>query len=115
VRGRAVAVAGQAFARRLWHGRPMTTNPGDPSDRAGRRKNLIEMERQHIREGEDRIALQEEIVSQLDSSGGHESEHMLTARALLVAFHKFVTLARQRLDDLQRLEDLQREQPDKPA
>jgi hypothetical protein len=57
----------------------MATKPNDPFDRAGRRKKLIEMERRHIREGEARVAVQEEIVSQLDSRAGHESEHALAA------------------------------------
>jgi hypothetical protein len=69
----------------------MGTKPGDPFERAGRRKKLIEMERRHIREGEARVARQEEIVSQLDLSGAHE--HVLTARALLVTFRDFVVSA----------------------
>jgi hypothetical protein len=97
--------AGQgAFAFGLWQASRMATKPGDPFERAGRRKKLIEMERRHMREGEARIARQEEIVSQLDLSGAHE--HVLTARALLVTFRDFVALAKQRLDDLER------EQPD---
>ena len=80
----------------------MATTPRDPFDRARRRKNLIEMERRHIREGEARVARQEEVVCQLDSIGGHESEHALTARAVLVTFREFVTVAKQHLDDLGR-------------
>jgi hypothetical protein len=80
----------------------MATKPNGPFDRAGRRKKLIEMERRHIREGEARVAVQEEIVSHLNSSGGPESKHVLTARAVLVAFRKSLAFARQRLGDLER-------------
>jgi hypothetical protein len=97
-----------AFAFGLWQASLMATKPGDPFERAGRRKKLIEMERRHIREGEARVARQEEIVSQLDSSAGHESEHVLTARALLVTFRDFVVSAKQ------HLEELERKQPDEP-
>jgi hypothetical protein len=100
--GRAEVPAGQAFARRLCHASLMATKPRDPLELAGLRKDLIEMERRHIREGEARIARQEEIVSQLESSAGHESENTLTAHALLVAFHKFLALAKQHLDNLER-------------
>jgi hypothetical protein len=48
----------------------------------------IEMERRHIREGEARIARQEEIVSGLDSRVGPEST--LLARQLLVGFRDVV-------------------------
>jgi hypothetical protein len=84
----------------------MATKPRDPLELAGLREDLIEMERRHIREGEARIARQEEIVSRLDASWGHESDHALTAHALLVTFREFVALAKHRLDDLER------EQPD---
>jgi hypothetical protein len=80
----------------------MATPPRDPSKLAALREDLIEIERRHIREGEARIAWQEEIVSQLDSIRGPESEHVLTARELLVTFRKFLTLAQQRLKDLER-------------
>jgi hypothetical protein len=99
--------AGQgAFAFGLWQASRMATKPGDPFERAGRRKKLIEMERRHIREGEARVARQEEIVSQLDLSGAHE--HVLTARALLVTFREFVASAKQ------HLEELERKQPNEP-
>ena len=99
--------AGQgAFAFGLWQASRMATKPGDPFERAGRRKKLIEMEHRHIREGEARVARQEEIVSQLDLSGAHE--HVLTARVLLVTFRDFVVSAKQ------HLEELERKQPDEP-
>jgi hypothetical protein len=85
----------------------MATNSRDPLERASHRKDLIEMERRHIREGETRVARQEEIVIQLDSSGA--PEHALTARALLVTFREFLAFAKQPLDDLER------EQPNEPA
>jgi hypothetical protein len=91
-----------AFARQLWQADLMATKPRDLSGLASLREDLIEMERRHIREGEARIARQEEIVSQLDSSAGHESENTLTARAMLVTFRNFVALAKQHLDDLER-------------
>jgi hypothetical protein len=91
-----------ATIARLWHAGPMATKPRGPLKRARPRESLIEMERWHLREGESRIALQEEIVTQLDANGGPESEHVLTARALLVTFHKFLALARQRLEELER-------------
>jgi aminoglycoside N3'-acetyltransferase len=59
------------------------------------------MERRHIREGEARVARQEEIVSQLDSIGAHH-EHVLTAHALLATFRQFVASAKQHLEDLER-------------
>jgi hypothetical protein len=66
----------------------------------------IEMERRHIREGEARIAQQEEIVSRLDSRVGPEST--LLARQLLVGFRDVVEAAKERLSQLER------RYPDKP-
>jgi hypothetical protein len=84
----------------------MVTKPGDPLERASHRKDLVEMERRHIREGEARVARQEEIVRHFDSSGA--PEYALTARALLVTFREFLAIAKRRLDDLER------EQGDRP-
>ena len=67
----------------------------------------IEMERRHIREGEARVARQEEIVNRLSQHRGSESE--LQACELLAEFRHFVEAAKERLADLQR------RYPDKPS
>ena len=60
----------------------------------------IEMERRHIREAQVWVARQEEAVVRLDLLGAYDLA--LHAREPLVRFHEFLTIARARLDYLQR-------------
>jgi non-ribosomal peptide synthetase component F len=60
----------------------------------------IEMERRHIREAEEWVARQEEIVVRLDLTGSNEVA--LLAHERLVHFRKFVAFARERLDYLEK-------------
>ncbi len=60
----------------------------------------IELERRHIREGEARVARQEEIVNRLNLRGAFEA--VLRARELLAEHGRFVEGAKERLADLQR-------------
>ena len=63
-------------------------------------ETFIDMERRHIRDGEARIARQEEIVRGFDLRGS--TEHALTARKLLVCFREIVALAKDRLAYIER-------------
>jgi hypothetical protein len=63
-------------------------------------ESLLEMERRHVREGEARVARQEEIVRYFDL--GRNPEFALAARDLLVTFRAFLAFARERLDRLER-------------
>jgi hypothetical protein len=78
----------------------MATKPGGPFKRADRRKKLIEMERRHIREGEARVARQEEVVARLDSMGAGQAA--ITACEILARFRNFLTAAREHLGYLER-------------
>ena len=60
----------------------------------------IEMERRHIREARVWIARQEEAVARLDLIGAYDLA--LHAREPLVRFHQFLTIARARLDYLEK-------------
>ena len=60
----------------------------------------IEMERRHIREAGVWIARQEEAVVRLDLVGAYD--FALQAREPLVRFHTFLTIARARLEYLER-------------
>ena len=63
-------------------------------------ENEIDMERRHIREAEAWIARQEEVVTQLDLLGADELA--LRAREPLVRFREFLSIARARLDYLEK-------------
>ena len=63
-------------------------------------KDEIAMERRHIREAEVWVARQEEAVVRLDLLGAYDLA--LHAREPLVRFHEFLTIARARLEYLER-------------
>ena len=63
-------------------------------------KDEIEMERRHIREAQVWVARQEEAVVRLDLMGAYELA--LHAREPLVRFREFLTIARARLEYLER-------------
>lgn len=60
----------------------------------------IEMEHRHIREGEERVVQQQEIINRLDGIGALEAA--LEARKLLVEHRQFVDAAKARLAALQQ-------------
>jgi hypothetical protein len=70
-------------------------------------KSLIEIAKRHVRDGEERVAQQRAVVSQLEQ--GREAARADLARALLVTLEISLDLAR---DDLKRYEASQRQSPD---
>lgn len=63
-------------------------------------EDLVEMERRHIREGEARVARQEEIVNGIGP--GWDPDVAARARDLLALFRESVALSKDRLAALER-------------